>query len=88
MKLLKSKTFCVFALTMLMTVAIFAATANVATAATILEYLPTYARISPTPNPIGVGQTIFMSVGLQPVPPTRRCQEMTSTCGITCKSTS
>ncbi len=69
MKILKGKTFSVIALSVLMTSAFFAFGINLTQAATIVQYLPTYARISPVPSPVGAGQQMLISFGLQPVPP-------------------
>jgi hypothetical protein len=69
MKNQRNKTFSAIALTILMAMSAFMITTNVVSAAPIIGYFQTSARCSPIPNVVGVGQTIFISIGVQPVPP-------------------
>ncbi len=69
MKNQKNKTFSAIALTLLIAMSAFMITTNVVNAAPILGYFQTSARCSPVPNVVGVAQTIFISIGVQPVPP-------------------
>ncbi len=68
LKIQGKKTFCAIALILVITLPIFAIETNLTHAAT-LQYFPTYGHISPVPNPVGVGQTLLINFGLQPVPP-------------------
>ncbi|MFB3889022.1 MAG: PQQ-binding-like beta-propeller repeat protein [Candidatus Bathyarchaeia archaeon] len=68
-KISENKAFYTMALTLILTVGIFAVLPT-ASSSTPPISIPTYAYLAVTPNPVGIGQTVFLVMWLHAAPPT------------------